>query len=162
MSRPQSNMFAEVPGRWARKDLHILIKQESHETLLTRACRALVEGRDVDALRLFVGMIDKYGDGSASIYEGAAQAFRNLGYLNKARDIVEAGLRFFPGHSSLTYIRSLLLLGQGDYREGWPGYEQRLKTRQACYRPRRLNFPRWHGEPLAGKRLLLWGGPGFR
>lgn len=158
MNRP---LDTRRPVADIRADFEMLSAGADSETLLTRARKLLSEGDDPGALRLYTAMLEKYGEGSAAVYEGAVQAFRNMGYLDHALNTVDAGLRFFPGHSSLTYIRSLLLLGLGHYREGWPGYELRLKTAQACYRPRRVTWQQWRGEPLAGKSILLWGDQGL-
>ena len=40
----------------------------------------------------------------------------------------------------------------GDYQRGWPAYEARLRIPGFVPRP---NIPRWTGEPLAGRSLLL-------
>lgn len=37
--------------------------------------------------------------------------------------------------------------------EGWPLYDQRPERLNS--RTRKLSFPEWQGEPLAGKRLLI-------
>jgi len=42
---------------------------------------------------------------------------------------------------------------QGDFEGGWPEYEWRWKTGQL--RERCFAQPRWNGEPLAGKLILL-------
>jgi len=54
-------------------------------------------------------------------------------------------------HASMTYAS--LLLRAGEFREGWQHYD----ARWAMGRPGRREFPepRWQGESLAGKTLLL-------
>lgn len=53
-----------------------------------------------------------------------------------------------------------LYLGIGDYGRGWPLYEAR--TEVAGQNARRLPLPgEWQGEPLAGRRLLVWPEQGF-
>ncbi len=49
--------------------------------------------------------------------------------------------------------RSLLRLLSGNYAEGWPEYEWRLRVPGTVV----PNFPmpRWHGEPLSGRTILL-------
>jgi hypothetical protein len=51
------------------------------------------------------------------------------------------------------------LLAQGRFGEAWPLYDQR-RARQELL-AKRLGFPEWRGEPLAGKRLLVWREQGF-
>jgi tetratricopeptide (TPR) repeat protein len=50
--------------------------------------------------------------------------------------------------------RLLLLLGR--YAEGWSAHEWRLRSRFQRVRPDLLSRPRWNGERLAGRRLLVW------
>ncbi|MBW3539457.1 MAG: tetratricopeptide repeat protein [Planctomycetes bacterium] len=50
------------------------------------------------------------------------------------------------------FHRSLALLAAGDYQRGWPEYDSRWDYEG----PRRnLPWPRWQGEPLAGRTLLV-------
>jgi hypothetical protein len=48
-----------------------------------------------------------------------------------------------------------VLLAQGRYAEGAPLYEARLARQGAPPSPG-LGVPRWRGEPLDGKRVLIW------
>jgi hypothetical protein len=47
----------------------------------------------------------------------------------------------------------LLLLLQGDFERGWPELEWRWKSGEII--ERKFSQPRWKGEPLAGKTILL-------
>lgn len=51
------------------------------------------------------------------------------------------------------------LLRRGDFAPGWQNYEYRLRTREA--RPRKFDRPRWQGEDLNGRRILLHVEQGF-
>jgi tetratricopeptide (TPR) repeat protein len=48
-------------------------------------------------------------------------------------------------------LATCYLLG-GDYQRGWPAYEARLQITGLAARP---DLPRWNGEPLTGRSLLL-------
>lgn len=67
-----------------------------------------------------------------------------------------------PDNPSHRHNLSLLKLARGDFEAGWPLYEARwegsseLRGGLPAF-PR----PRWRGEPLAGKTLLLWGEQGI-
>ena len=52
-----------------------------------------------------------------------------------------------------------ILLEQGRYREGFAYWEARHQVSRMAKPP--LPFPEWRGEPLAGKRLLVWPEQGF-
>ena len=61
-------------------------------------------------------------------------------------------LEIDPGHANAAFNLSYLLLRQGRFEEGWMRLDARdwytaLESRVEC--------PRWRGEPLAGKSLLI-------
>lgn len=97
----------------------------------------------------------------ALLYEGAATALANMGQLRAALEMLAAGIARHPGHASLQYVRSLILLGDGNFRDGWMDYERRLMGQQSAYLERGMKFPRWTGEPLNGKKLLVWSEQGY-
>ncbi len=49
--------------------------------------------------------------------------------------------------------RALLFLLLGDFRAGWEGYEKRFEASRRP--PRDFGLPRWQGEPLSGKTILV-------
>lgn len=128
---------------------------------INHARQLLSVGRDFPALKLAARLAELR---IPEAFEIGAQAARNLGLPTAALDIVNDGLTHHPGNCSLTFQRALILLGEGRFAEGWPDYEYRLKTRQWCYLPRRVTFPRWNGpmeNPLTGKTILVWGEQGY-
>jgi tetratricopeptide (TPR) repeat protein len=61
-----------------------------------------------------------------------------------------------PGDASVGWEHAMLGLVREDFAAGWPRYERRLE----CYGFNGLGIfpyaaPRWTGEPIAGKRLLI-------
>ncbi len=58
---------------------------------------------------------------------------------------------FAPAHLNL----ALALLLNGDFDEGWREYEWRWQGGTKDLKPRDLRRPRWRGEDLRGKTLLL-------
>jgi tetratricopeptide (TPR) repeat protein len=70
--------------------------------------------------------------------------------------------RLAPASSSYSWNLAMIHLLRGDYAKGWPEHEARwdgskeLKGRRPV-----LPKPRWQGEPLRGKTLLLWGEQGM-
>ncbi len=55
----------------------------------------------------------------------------------------------------------MALLLTGEFEEGWRGYEWRLKSAIRHRAARDFPQPRWNGEPLAGKTILLHAEQGF-
>ena len=80
-------------------------------------------------------------------------ALHDLGRAHDALAAYERALALDPEHVPARFHRALTLLALGRYDEGWPGYELRLRSED---RPRRdFPFPRWAGEPLADRTVLV-------
>ena len=89
-----------------------------------------------------------------------ASAWNNLGNLlrdtrrfDEAIAAFQRTLALQPAHRHVRFNLSLALLAQGRHAEAWPLYESRLTAFDAMLPP--LACPRWQGEPLAGRRLLV-------
>jgi glutathione synthase/RimK-type ligase-like ATP-grasp enzyme len=92
-------------------------------------------------------------------------AWSNLGALQAASQQDEAAetslrtaLRLAPDHDSASCNLAYLLLRQGRYAEGWSCLEMRQWHADI---DRRLALPRWHGEPLVRRSLLIAQEGGF-
>jgi tetratricopeptide (TPR) repeat protein len=101
-----------------------------------------------------------------AIEPGHAAAHNNLGNILLALNDAEAARESYqkaidaePQHAEAQWNRSFADLLLGDFARGWAGYEWRL--RQPESRPRHLHLPRWQGEPLEGRHLLLWAEQGM-
>ena len=64
-----------------------------------------------------------------------------------------------PDYPSAAFDLGCVLLAMGRFAEGWSLYENRSARRRMAERA--LPFPEWRGEPLAGRRLLVWREQGF-
>lgn len=106
-------------------------------------------------------------------FEQAEQAYRhalaidptapavlsNLGVLlactareTEAEACYRAALAAAPDYRNASFNLAYLLLRQGRYDEGWAAFEARDWYARLA---RHFDFPRWHGEPLAGKTLII-------
>ncbi|HTZ00289.1 MAG TPA: glycosyltransferase family 9 protein, partial [Rhodocyclaceae bacterium] len=78
----------------------------------------------------------------------------------EARACWQRALAIRPGHVESRINLAFLLLMEGRYAEGWRYHEARCEPRVVDERMTSevpdLPFPRWQGEPLAGKSLLIW------
>jgi Tetratricopeptide repeat/Glycosyltransferase family 9 (heptosyltransferase) len=58
--------------------------------------------------------------------------------------------------------RAMILIDQGNFAEGWQAYEQRWKLPAFVNaRQRFAHKPQWKGEPIDGRRILLYGEQGL-
>ena len=91
-----------------------------------------------------------------------ATAWNNLGLALQATNALPAAIRAYrnalerapdlaQGHWNL----ALALLANGDYAEGWREYEWRLRIDELGGRANAARAPRWQGDDLQGRPLLV-------
>jgi FkbM family methyltransferase len=80
--------------------------------------------------------------------------------LDKAEAMLRAGLALAPEHAMLHFGLSELLLLAGRYREGWQEYTWRRQLSGFRGAEPAAEGPRWNGQPLAGRTILLEGEQG--
>jgi tetratricopeptide (TPR) repeat protein len=96
-------------------------------------------------------------------------ALSALGRLQEAEASYGQALRLRPDAARIKFAHALLKLLQGDYESGFPLYEIRFEENAlpdlyaAMYdRAAKLQgAPRWQGEDLASRALLVWTDQGF-
>jgi hypothetical protein len=82
-------------------------------------------------------------------YEGAAAIFRQAIALD-------------PGYVRARASLGLVLLAQGRLAEGFPLFDNwRQIPELAGKAAPMLEIPRWSGEPVAGKNIMIWGEEGY-
>ena len=88
-----------------------------------------------------------------------AGVLKELGRLDEAEALYRAALRRHPNDATLHFNRAVVLLLAGHFRDGWEEYEWRfgagVAQLAACAQPR------WQGEPLDGRTLLVRAEQGF-
>ena len=93
-----------------------------------------------------------------------------LNARNRPRDAetsFRSALRSQPNSASARYNLSMLALMRGDYPEGLALYESRFDVMQGDFgiapaiQQLLKDGRRWQGEPLGGRRLLVWTEQGF-
>ncbi len=82
-------------------------------------------------------------------------ALQAQGRYDEAAACFEEALAEQPDLATAAYNLSLLALLHGDLTRGWAGYERRFAAGETLP-DRRFDIPRWGGQLLRGKRLLVW------
>ena len=114
-------------------------------------------GRHDEAVPHFeraVGLDPKYGVAWLCL----GNAHLALGAHRAALRAFDEALRIDPSMPAAHLNRALALLTTGDYARGLPAYEWRLQTPGSEPAPR---LPRWNGEPMPGRTLLVRAEQGF-
>jgi tetratricopeptide (TPR) repeat protein len=89
-------------------------------------------------------------------------AWQHAGDWDKAMECFDRVLAISPGRAEVHVNRAMVLLNQGNFDDGWREYEYRWETPAfRAYKSRKLDKPRWQGEPLEGRRILLHAEQGF-
>jgi len=123
--------------------VHAILDYANMLNIVNRTEEAIEEYQKI--LKLHPGTI-------AALYN-VAYSLKKLGRLDEAiaiyQEIIERDPNYVEGHFGL----GLAYLMKGEFHKGWPGYEWRWKRDRM--KERTFPKPKWCGESLAGKRLLL-------
>jgi tetratricopeptide (TPR) repeat protein len=109
--------------------------------------------RNDEALSLYEDLVRRY-PASGVPRLGFGNALQQLGRFDDALRQYDAVLAREPKNPFARWNRALVLLLCKQFAEGWDGYEDRLLAERDTLRP--FPFPRWRGEPLADKALLIY------
>ena len=110
------------------------------------------EGRFEEAIPVFE-RAETLGNRAAASNRG--NSLLDLGRMDEAVRAQELAVERDSASPGALYNLSLTRLRLGDWRQGWPGYEARWRFREVHRRPRVFSQPRWQGEALDGRRILL-------
>lgn len=92
---------------------------------------------------------------------------RNLGMVLahtgevEGLEILETMVKEQPESVDLHWSWAVALLLHGRFEDGWREYEWRMQVEDMRWQHKEYDVPRWTGEPLAGKRILLYTEQGF-
>lgn len=90
-----------------------------------------------------------------------ATLLNDMGRTDEAIEVVRDMLARHPDHAHLHTVLFICLFVHGDWRAAWPHNEWRLKEPEVLKHLLPTQRPRWEGEDLAGKTILLQYEQGF-
>lgn len=134
----------------------IKIKPDYAEALYNRGNALLELSRPAEALESY--------DRALRIKPDYAEALFNKGNalldLNRHEEALESyarALKIKPDYAELHLNRAFVWLLLGDFQRGWPENEWRWKRTglRAGFSLPQISKPRWSGEPLNGRTILL-------
>ena len=98
---------------------------------------------------------------------GNSLALNNMGVITRSRALPEQAISYFdralastPEDDTIVFNRSLTHLVMGNFKQGWLDYEARFAS-SAKVGLRHTAIPRWRGEDIAGKTILVWCEQGY-
>jgi tetratricopeptide (TPR) repeat protein len=93
--------------------------------------------------------------GSRAAASNRGNSLMEMGRMEEALRAHEEAVERDPQSPGAAYNLALTQLRLGDWERGWAGYEARWRFREVHRTPRVFRQPRWRGEPLLGRRVLL-------
>ncbi len=92
-------------------------------------------------------------------HTGLGTALLEQGDIAGARQVFDQACQLNPQNPDIRVNRGLTYLLQGDFPRGWADYEWRFQQAQASLRD--FIQPRWQGQPLTDKTLLIYSEQGL-
>ncbi len=103
---------------------------------------------------------------SAPSWSGLGLTLQHEGRAAEAEAAWEKAIALQPDFAEAHYNLATLRLAAMDFARGWPGFAWRAKADPLSFDAAAggaypFSLPRWLGESLAGKTILLWGEQGL-
>jgi hypothetical protein len=97
---------------------------------------------------------------SASAFNNYGNVMRELGHPARAIPFLQHASVLDPRNITTRFNLAVTYLLKGDYAQGWPAYEARWDYEHLAGTEPKFAQPRWRGEALAGKTILVVGEQG--
>lgn len=107
-----------------------------------------------DALRCYL-LAAAQDPRSPAAFNNYGNVLREMGYPDQARPWLEHAQRLAPDFVTAEFNLAVAALLVGDYQRGWPLYESRWRYEHLAGTLPKFDQPRWHGQDIAGKTLLI-------
>ncbi|GAX60015.1 hypothetical protein SCALIN_C05_0100 [Candidatus Scalindua japonica] len=95
----------------------------------------------------------------AMAYSNLGSIYQEFGNIDKAVENYDQAISLNPDEPTAHKNKSIALLLNENFIEGWPEYEWRLKTKTNSLRD--FLKPRWDGSSLSGNTILVHAEQGF-
>ncbi|HWK65758.1 MAG TPA: tetratricopeptide repeat protein [Rhizobiaceae bacterium] len=115
-----------------------------------------IESRYEEGIAVLEGWMDKSTQHRTQLQTQLGLFYAAVGRLDDSTAVHEDLLRAHPDHVGGRYNLARLQFRKGELSEGFANYEARWQWREFTTLRRRFSAPRWEGEPLDGKNLLVW------
>lgn len=115
-----------------------------------------IEGRYEEGIAVLEGWMAKETLHKIQLQSQLGLFYSAVGRLDDAISVHQELLRAQPDHVGGRYNLANLQFRKGALSEAFANYEARWEWREFTSSRRRFDAPRWEGEPLDGKNLLVW------
>lgn len=112
------------------------------------------QGELSEAEALFTSAL-QIAPGLAELHGNISPVLISQNRIDAAIKHLDTALEIAPGYPEAHFVKGLALLVAGDFPRGLPEYEWRWQCRDFTSPRVHADIPRWQGESLAGKTLLV-------
>lgn len=142
----------DVEGAWDWVRKSLAVKGDHAEAVNMQGILLHIEQRFEEAVKVFA-RAEQLGSKAAASNRG--NSLMDLGRVEEAIVAHEAALKSDRRNAGSEYNLALARLRTGDWKRGWQEYEARWRFREVHRAPVAFRVPRWRGEALEGRRILL-------
>lgn len=128
-------------------------------SLMNNAANAFYDAGHIDKSLKLREAILKHEPENPDHYAGLGKCYRGLHQLDKAEKILRKGIGKFPEFAELYIQLAFVELAKGDYPNGFKTFDWRWQGDELS--PPDFDYPKWNGEPLKGKTILVTPEQGF-
>jgi hypothetical protein len=128
---------------------------------LERQVRALVVQDRLEEAEALLRPLVASGTGPLPVWRLLVQVVRLLGRSADALPIQRMLVDTVPGDLAARFDLSEILLLRGDFDPGWRAYRYRYSLPHTTRIERKVQRPRWEGEPIPGRTLLIHDEQGY-
>jgi len=142
----------DLAGAWQWLRWALARNPEHSEALNMQGILLHTEGRFSEAIEAFE-RAEALGHMAAASNRG--NSLLDMGRMDEALQAHKTAVERDPECPGALYNLSLTRLRMGEWKQGWQQYEARWRFREVHRSPRNFSQPRWQGEALEGRRVLL-------
>jgi tetratricopeptide (TPR) repeat protein len=97
---------------------------------------------------------------NANAWNNYGNVIREMGYPQRSIPFLQTAINIDPSMDTAHFNLAVSYLLAGDYEHGWPAYEARWNFEHLAGTLPNYNKPRWTGQDLTGKTILVVGEQG--
>jgi tetratricopeptide (TPR) repeat protein len=147
-----SNSQKDHSAAWEWLTKALAYDSYPNEALNMKGILLHTEGRFAEAVAAFE---EAEAAGHHAAASNRGNSLLDLDRIDEAIAAHERAVELEPHSPGAQYNLAMTRLRLGDWERGWQGYEARWNFREVHRGPRIFPQPRWKGEALAGRRVLL-------
>jgi hypothetical protein len=127
--------------------------------LIDRGNALRAEHKPEEALKCYAEVILNDPDHPAA-WNNYGNVLRECGRANHAIPFLQHAIQLDPNNVTGQFNLAVAYLLLGDYQRGWPQYETRWNYEHLAGTEPKFSQPRWRGEDIKGKTILIVGEQG--